>query len=47
MDTASSVPGAELMLVPGLGHDFTEAAARVYLNAIGDFVAKVEARAAA
>ena len=23
-DTANSIPGAELMIVPGLGHDFTE-----------------------
>jgi pimeloyl-ACP methyl ester carboxylesterase len=44
-DTASSIPGAELLAVPGLGHDFTEAAARLYLKAIGDFVEKVEARA--
>jgi pimeloyl-ACP methyl ester carboxylesterase len=44
-DTATSIPGAELLAVPGLGHDFTEAAARLYLQAIGDFVEKVEARA--
>jgi pimeloyl-ACP methyl ester carboxylesterase len=44
-DTARSIPGAELLIVPGLGHDFTEAAARAYLQAIGDFVAKVEERA--
>ena len=43
-DTALSIPGAELLLVPGLGHDFTESAAALYLKAIGDFVAKVEAR---
>ena len=46
-DTARRIPGAELLLVPGLGHDFTEAAARLYLKAIGDFVAKAEARDAA
>ncbi len=44
-DTAESIPGAELLIVPGLGHDFTEAAAALYLRAIGDFLAKVEARA--
>ena len=44
-DIARSIPGAELLIVPGLGHDFTEAAARAYLQAIGDFVAKVEERA--
>jgi len=43
-DTARSIPGAELLIVPGLGHDFTESAAAVYLKAIGDFVAKAEAR---
>jgi pimeloyl-ACP methyl ester carboxylesterase len=43
-DTAVSIPGAELMIVPGLGHDFTESAAALYLKAIGDFVAKVEAQ---
>ena len=42
-DTARSIPGAELLLVPGLGHDFTEAATALYLKAIGDFVAEVEA----
>ena len=36
-DTAKSIPGAELLLVPGLGHDFNELAARVYLEAIGGF----------
>ena len=42
-DTARSIPGAELLIVPGLGHDFTESAVALYLEAIGDFVAKVEA----
>jgi hypothetical protein len=32
------------MIVPGLGHDFTESAVALYVRAIGDFVAKVEAR---
>ena len=41
-DTARSIPSAELFVVPGLGHDFTEAAARLYLKAIGDFVSRVE-----
>ena len=43
-DTARSIPGAELLLVPGLGHDFTKKAAQLYLEAIGAFVAKVEAK---
>ena len=43
-DTAKSIPGAELLVVPGMGHDFPEPLVPVYLDAIGDFVAKVEAR---
>jgi pimeloyl-ACP methyl ester carboxylesterase len=43
-DTARSIPGAELLAVLGLGHDFTEKAARLYLEAIGGFVAKVEVK---
>ena len=43
-DTARSIPGAELLIAPGLGHDFTESAATFYLKTISDFVAKVEAR---
>ncbi len=42
-DTARSVPGAELALVPGLGHDLRESAVPIYLQAIGDFAAKAEA----
>ena len=43
-DTAKSIPGAELLVVPGMGHDFPDSLVPVYLEAIGDFVAKVEAR---
>ncbi len=43
-DTAQSIPGAELLIIPGAGHDFNEALTPVYLKAIGDFVAKAEAR---
>jgi len=43
-DTARSIPGAELLVVPGMGHDFPELLVPVYLRAIVDFVAKVEAR---
>jgi pimeloyl-ACP methyl ester carboxylesterase len=46
-DTAASIPGAELAVVPGMAHDFTDALVPVYLRLIGDFVAKVEARAKA
>lgn len=42
-DIARCIPGAELKLVPGLGHDFTEAAAALYLKAIGGFVSKAQA----
>ena len=44
-DTAECIPGAKLIIVPGLGHVFTEASVqKVYLKYIGDFIAKVEAR---
>lgn len=43
-DTAKSIPGAELLVVPGMGHDFPEPLVPTYLEAIGDFVAKVERR---
>jgi proline iminopeptidase len=42
-DTAESIPGAELIIIPGMGHDFPSALVPVYLKHIGDFVAKVEA----
>jgi pimeloyl-ACP methyl ester carboxylesterase len=41
-DTAASIPGADLVIVPGMGHDFTEALVPVYLKHIGDFVTRVE-----
>jgi pimeloyl-ACP methyl ester carboxylesterase len=43
-DTAASIPGAELIINPGMGHDFTQALTLIYLKQIGDFVARVEAR---
>ena len=43
-DTARSVPGAEILIVPGLGHDFRKSSVPVYLEAIGGFAARVEAR---
>jgi len=43
-DTAKSIPGAELVVVPGMAHDFTEALAPVFIETIGDFLHKVEAR---
>jgi pimeloyl-ACP methyl ester carboxylesterase len=44
-DTAASIPGAELVVVPGMGHGFPESLAPVLLKHIGDFIAKAEARA--
>jgi pimeloyl-ACP methyl ester carboxylesterase len=44
-DTAESISGAELVVVPGMSHDFASGLVPVYLRHIGDFVAKVEARA--
>ena len=41
-DTAASIPGAHLEIVPGMAHDFTDALLPVYLRLIGDFVSKVE-----
>jgi pimeloyl-ACP methyl ester carboxylesterase len=46
-DTAESVPGAELVIVPGMGHDFAPGLVPVYLEHIGAFVSKVEAETAA
>jgi pimeloyl-ACP methyl ester carboxylesterase len=45
-DTAESIPGAELVIVPGMSHDFPPGLVPVYLKHIGDFVAKVEAATA-
>ena len=43
-DTAASIPGAALIIVPGMGHDFTNALSPVLLKHVGGFVAGVEAR---
>jgi pimeloyl-ACP methyl ester carboxylesterase len=43
-DTANSIPGAELVIVPGMGHNCCEALVPVYLDHIGGFAAKVEGR---
>jgi pimeloyl-ACP methyl ester carboxylesterase len=44
-DTAASIPGAKLVVVPGMAHDFTETIMPLYLQQIGDFVASVDASA--
>jgi pimeloyl-ACP methyl ester carboxylesterase len=38
-DTAASIPGSKLVIVPGMAHDFTEALVPVYLEHVGGFVA--------
>ncbi len=44
-DTAASIAGAELVIVPGMAHDFSSALVPVYLKYVGDFVTAVEAKA--
>lgn len=41
-DTAASIAGAELLIVPGMAHDFTQALMPTFLNHIGQFVQSVE-----
>jgi pimeloyl-ACP methyl ester carboxylesterase len=41
-DTAASIPGAELVIVPGMAHDFTNALVPIYLEHVGGFAAQVE-----
>jgi pimeloyl-ACP methyl ester carboxylesterase len=41
-DTAACVMGSELVIVPGMAHDFTAALVPVYLQYIGDFLMRVE-----
>ena len=43
-DTAASIPGARLRIIPGMGHDFTSKLVPVYLREIADFVAEVDAK---
>jgi pimeloyl-ACP methyl ester carboxylesterase len=42
-DTAASIPGAKLIIVPGMGHDVTVALTPVLLRHVGDFVVGAEA----
>ncbi len=44
-DTAAAIPGAELVVVPGMGHGFESGLVPVYLEQIGEFIASVEQRA--
>ena len=43
-DTAASIPGARLKIIPGMGHDFTSKLVPVYLREIADFVSEVDAK---
>jgi pimeloyl-ACP methyl ester carboxylesterase len=45
-DTAQNIRDAELIVVSGMSHDFGLPLVPIYLRHIGDFVSKVEARAA-
>jgi pimeloyl-ACP methyl ester carboxylesterase len=45
-DTAASIPGAELIIVPGMGHDVTAALTPVLQKHVGDFIDRIERRAA-
>jgi pimeloyl-ACP methyl ester carboxylesterase len=42
-DTAESIPGAKLVVIPGMGHDFPPALVPKFIEHIGDFVTEVEA----
>jgi pimeloyl-ACP methyl ester carboxylesterase len=46
-DTAASIAGCELVIVPGMAHDFTNALVPVYMEHVGGFVSRVEAKAKA
>ncbi len=43
-DTARSIPGAKLLMVPDMGHDFKEALMPIWIEAIGDLAAKAEGK---
>ena len=41
-DVADSIPGAELVVIPGMGHAIPESLAPLCVNLIGDFIEKAE-----
>lgn len=45
-DTAASIPECQLVIVPGMAHDFASGLVPLYLKHIGDFVSAVEKKAA-
>lgn len=46
-DTANSIPGAQFVGIPGMGHDFTEALMPEFIRHVGGFIEGVEAKAKA
>jgi len=44
-DTAASIPGCEIIVVPGMGHGFESSLVPIYLEHIGRFVTAAEAQA--
>ena len=46
-DTAACIPGCELVIVPGMAHDFTNSLMTVLLETIGNFISGVERKQAA
>ena len=46
-DTAESIKGAELVIVPGMGHDFTEALMPEFIKHVGGFLTRVQSQAKA
>lgn len=44
-DTAASIPGCEIVIVPGMGHGFESPLVPIYLEHIGAFVTAAEAQA--
>ena len=44
-DTAASIPGCEIVIVPGMGHGFESPLVPIYLEHIGAFVKAAEAQA--
>lgn len=43
-DTAASIPGARLKIIPGMGHDFTSKLVPVFVREISDFTHEVDAK---
>lgn len=46
-DTAASIPGAELVIIPGMGHDLARGLVPLLLQYVGDFLTGVERSQAA